>query len=96
MGGKPGARLAREQHRDPQSGAVDSGLVKRWTSRVQFFSGNDAELTRHYAMAKEEVRLWLQKSGHSNLYDFLERIRLGDGFVEIYEEKGRETSPSRQ
>ena len=75
-----------------QSGAVDSGSVKRWTSRAQFFSGNDAELTRHYAMAKEEVRLWLQKLGHSNLYDFLERIRLGDGFVEIYEE----TSPSRQ
>jgi hypothetical protein len=69
-----------------QSGAVDSGSVKRWTSRAQFFSGNDAELTRHYAMAKEEVRLWLQKLGHSNLYDFLERIRLGDGFVETYDE----------
>ena len=70
----------------PQSGAVDSGLVKQWTSRAQFFSGNDAELTRHYAMAREEVRLWLQKLGHSNLYGFLERIRLGDGFVETYEE----------
>ena len=73
----------------PQSGAVDSGSVKRWTSRAQFFSGNDAELTRHYAMAKEEVRLWLQKLGHSNLYDFLERIRLGDGFVEMYEDYPR-------
>ncbi len=69
-----------------QPGAVDNATVKQWTSRAQFFSGNDAELTRHYAMAREEVRLWLQKSGHRNLYDFLERIRLGDGFVEAYEE----------
>jgi len=46
---------------------------------------DDAELTRHYAMAKEEVRLWLQKLRHRNLYGFLERIRLGDGFVETYE-----------
>ena len=67
-------------------GDVDSGSVKRWTSRAQFFTGDDAELTRHYAMAKEEVRLWLQKLGHGNLYDFLERIRRGDGFVERYEE----------
>ena len=44
---------------------------------------SDTEL---YAMAKEEVRLWLETLGHSNLYEFLERIRLGDGFVEIYEE----------
>ena len=68
----------------PQSGAVDSGSVRRWTSRAQFFSGNDAELTRHYAMAREEVRLWLQKLGRRNLYDFLERIRLGNGFVDVY------------
>ena len=69
-----------------QSGPVDHGAVKQWTSRAQFFSGNDEVLTRHYAMAKEEVRLWLQKLGHRNLYDFLERIRQGDGFVETYEE----------
>ena len=69
-----------------QSGAVGSGTVKQWISRSQFFNGDDEELTRHYAMAKEEVRLWLQKVGHRNLYDFLERIRRGDGFVETYEE----------
>ena len=40
-------------------------------------------------MAKEEVRLWLQKLGHRNVYDFLERIRLGDGFVEMYEDYPR-------
>ena len=39
-----------------QSGAVDSGTAKQWMSRSQFFSGDDEELTRHYAMAKEEVR----------------------------------------
>jgi hypothetical protein len=70
----------------PQSGAVNSGSVKRWTSRTQFFSGDDATLTRHYAMAKEEVRLWLQKVGHHRLYDFLDRIRLGEEFVEMYEQ----------
>ena len=68
----------------PQSGAVNSGSVKRWTSRAQFFAGNDAKLTRHYAMAKEEVRLWLKNSRH--LYDFLERIRQGDEFAGLYEE----------
>ena len=68
------------------SGAVDSGTVKQWTSRSQFFGGNDEELTRHYAMAREEVRLWLQKPGREHLYGFLERIRQGAEFVEIYEE----------
>ncbi len=51
-------------------GAVDSGTVQQWTSRSQFFSGDDEELTRHYAMAKEEVRLWVQKLGRE------ERVRL--------------------
>ena len=69
-----------------KSGAVDSGTVKQWTSRSQFFSGNDEELTRHYAMAKEEVRLWLQKLGREHLFGFLERVRQGAGFVETYEE----------
>jgi len=68
----------------PHSGALNSGSVKRWRSRAQFFTGNDAGLTRHYAMAKEEVRLWLQQ--RRNLYDFLERIRQGDEFVDLYEE----------
>ena len=34
----------------------------------QFFRGDDEELTHHYAMAKEEVRLWLSKVGHRRLY----------------------------
>lgn len=69
-----------------KSGAVDSGTVKQWTSRSQIFGGNDEELTRHYAMAREEVRLWLQKPGREHLYGFLERVRQGARFVEIYEE----------
>jgi hypothetical protein len=69
-----------------QSGGVDSGAVKRWISRSQFFSGDDEELTRHYAMAKEEVRVWLQKVGRENAYLFLERVRHGERFVETYEE----------
>ena len=69
-----------------QSGAVGSGTVKQWTSRSQFFRGDDEELTRHYAMAKEEVRLLLQELGRKNVYGFLERVRQGDRFVEIYEE----------
>ena len=69
-----------------QSGAVSSGTVKQWTSRSQFFSGDDEELTRHYAMAKEEVRLWVQRLGRDNVYGFLERVRQGDRFVETYEE----------
>jgi hypothetical protein len=50
-----------------QSGAVSSDTVKHWTSRSQFFSGDD-ELTRHNAMAKEEVRLWVQKVGREKVY----------------------------
>jgi hypothetical protein len=69
-----------------QSGVVDRGKVRQWTSRSHFFRGSDEELTRHYAMAKEEVRLWLQKVGRHHLYDFLERVRQGDEFGEIYEE----------
>ena len=68
-----------------QSGAVGSGTVKQWTSRSQFFSGDDEELTRHYAMAKEEVRLWVERVGRENVYDVLERVRQGAGFVETYE-----------
>ena len=69
-----------------QSGAVVSGTVKQWRSRSQFFNGDDDELTRHYAMVKEEVRLWLQKVERENVYGFLERVRQGDRFVEMYEE----------
>jgi hypothetical protein len=69
-----------------QTGALPSGTVKQWTSRLQFFRGDDEELTRHYAMAKEEVRLWLQELGRENVYSFLERVRQGDRFVETYEE----------
>ena len=77
----------RERYRwSPDSGAVDSRTVKQWISRSQFFSGDDEELTRHYAMAKEEVRLWVQELGRENVYGFLERIRQGGRFVETYEE----------
>jgi hypothetical protein len=69
-----------------QPAAGGSGTVKQWISRSQFFSGDDEELTRHYAMAKEEVRLWLQELRRENVYGFLERVRQGDRFVEIYEE----------
>ena len=69
-----------------QPGAVVSGTVKQWRSRSQFFNGDDDELTRHYAMAKEEVRLWLQRVERENVYGFLERVRQGDRFVEMYEE----------
>ena len=65
-------------------GAVDSATVKQWTSRSQFFSGDDEELTRHYAMAKEAVRLWVQKLAREDVYGFLERIRQGDRFAETY------------
>ena len=55
------------------------------TSRSQFFSGDDEELTRHYAMAKEEVRLWVEELGREDVYGFLERVRRGDRFQETYE-----------
>ncbi len=66
-------------------GAVDSGAAKQWTSRSQFFSGDDEELTRHYAMAKEAVRLWAQRLAREDVYGFLERVRQGDGFAEAYD-----------
>ena len=66
-------------------GAVDSGTVKQWTSRSQFFSGDDEELTRHYAMAKEELRLWVEEFGREDVYGFLERVRQGERFAETYE-----------
>ena len=66
------------------AGAVDSGTVKQWTSRSRFFHGNDEQLTRHYAMAREEVRSWLQKLGRENTYGFLERVRRGARFLETY------------
>ena len=69
----------------PQSGAVSSSTVRQWTSRSQFFYGDDEELTRHYAMAKEEVRQWVQKLGSEHVYGFLERVRHGDGFLATYE-----------
>ena len=69
-----------------QAGVVDGATVKQWISRSQFFGGDDEALTRRYAMAKEEVRLWLRRLGRENVYGFLERVRQGDRFVEIYEE----------
>lgn len=69
-----------------QFGAVSSSTVQQWTSRSQFFKGDDDELTRHYAMAKEEIRQWVQKLGREHVYGFLERVRQGGRFAEIYEE----------
>jgi hypothetical protein len=66
-------------------GAVDGATVRQWTSRSQFFSGDDEDLTRRYAMAKEAVRLWVQELGSEGVYGFLERVRQGDGFAETYE-----------
>ena len=70
-----------------QSGAVDSGTVRLWISKSQFFSGDDEELTRHYAMAKEEVRLWVQEVGRENVYGFLGRVRRHERFMEQYQQK---------
>ena len=76
----------RERYRwSLQPGSVDRGTVKQWKTRAQFFGGDDEELTRHYALAREEVRLWLQELGRENVYGFLERVRQGDRFVETYE-----------
>ena len=52
---------------------------------VAILSGDDEELTRHYAMAKEVVRQWLQELGRENVYGLLERVRQGDGMAKIYE-----------
>ena len=86
---------SRERYRwSLQFGTVSSGTVRQWTSRSQFFKGDDDELTRHYAMAKEEIRQWVQKLGRERVYGFLERVRQGDRFVEIYE--GRPSNPSQR
>jgi hypothetical protein len=85
----------RERYRwSLESGAIDSGTVTQWTSRSQFFRGDDEELTRHYAMAKEELRLWVQELGRENVYGFLERVRQGDRFVETYKRTSTASNPS--
>lgn len=56
------------------------GLWYRW----QFFRGDDAELTSHYAVAKAEVQRWLSKAGDGSVQSLLKKVKSGADFDETY------------
>lgn len=50
----------------------------------QFFRGDDDELTRHYANAKNEVSHWVSKVSHKGVFVLLNRIKRGGSFDDTY------------
>ena len=50
----------------------------------QFFKGDDDQLTRHYASAKNEVRRWIDKVSHKAVFVLLSRIKRGESFDDVY------------
>jgi hypothetical protein len=64
--------------------ATELASLRTLRSMDQFNAGNDEEITRHYARSKRAVSQWLEKTGRSNLYANLERIRAGESFQKIF------------
>ena len=56
------------------------GYVRQFNSTGQFNDADDMQLTRNYAAAKAEVAQWLTTIGRGELYNRLERIRMGEDF----------------
>ena len=56
------------------------GYVRQFNSTGQFNDADDKQLTRNYAAAKAEVAQWLTTIGRGELYNRLERIRMGEDF----------------
>lgn len=52
--------------------------------RWQFFHGDDAELTNHYAIAKAEVKRWFNKVGDGGVQSLLKKVKSGADFDETY------------
>jgi hypothetical protein len=50
----------------------------------QFYSGDDEELTRHYAMAKEHLRLFLEKIGYPQMFSFIKQVKDTYNFKDTY------------
>ena len=50
----------------------------------QFFRGDNAELTNHYAVAKAEVKRWLNKAGAGSVQSLLKKVKSGADFDETY------------
>lgn len=57
------------------------GLWYGW----QFFHGDDAELTNHYAIAKAEVKRWFSKAGDGSVQSLLREVKSGEDFHETYQ-----------
>ena len=64
-----------------------TGFVRRLASYSAFFSGNDQELTLHYAAAKREVKRWVTAVGPAAVYSQLERMRSGEPFIRVVGEE---------
>ncbi len=69
---------------DLSDGTGGSPALESLRYSWQFFKGDDAELTNHYAVAKAEVRGWLGRVGPGSVQTLLNKVKSGADFEETY------------
>ena len=67
----------------PASESSKADDVKSLRTAGDFFTANDATLTKNYASAKTVVKKWVSDVGSSNVYRQLERVRAGESFDSV-------------
>jgi hypothetical protein len=67
----------------PTDGKVDVSSIRQLNTGKDFFTDDEATLTKHYAFAKESVRRWLWEVGNDSLYVQLNKIKQGQRFTSV-------------
>lgn len=71
----------------PSSESSKADDVKSLRTASDFFTANDATLTKNYASAKTVVKKWVSDVGSSNVYSQLDRVRAGESFDSVISSK---------
>jgi hypothetical protein len=71
----------------PESESSKADDVKSLRSASEFFTTNDAMLTKNYASAKVVVKKWVADIGSANVYSQLDRVGAGESFESMINRK---------
>jgi hypothetical protein len=71
----------------PESESSKADDVKSLRSANEFFTTNDAMLTKNYASSKVVVKKWVADIGSANVYSQLDRVRAGESFESMMNRK---------
>lgn len=77
----------RPQYALPDGATAEAEYVTTLSSHRTFFVSDDGVLTKHYALAKAVVAVWVAEVGATSVYRELERIRAGEPFQAVIKGK---------